>query len=41
LPAVLPYVTSALTSVTYVEPVSNVSDLIDYRLLFEELVTAV
>jgi len=37
LPDVLSYVTSSVTSVTYVEPVPNASDLIDYRHLFEEL----
>ena len=31
----------ALTSVTYVEPVPNASEHTDYRLLFEELETAV
>jgi len=41
LPDVLSYVTSSVTSATYVEPVPNASDLIDYRHLFEELVTAV
>ena len=41
LPDVLSYVTSSVTSVTYVEPVPNASDLIDYRHLFEELVTSV
>jgi len=41
LPDVLSYVTSSVTSVTYVEPVTNASDLMDYRHLFEELVTAV
>ena len=41
LPDVLSYVTSSVTSVTYVEPVPNVNDHIDYRHPFEELVTAV
>jgi len=41
LPHVLSYMKSSVTSVTYVEPVPNASDLIDYRHLFEELVTAV
>ena len=41
LPDVLSYVSSSVTSVTYVEPVPNASDHIDYRHLFEELVTAV
>jgi len=41
LPDVLSYVTSSVTSVTYVETVPNASDLIDYRHLFEELMTAV
>jgi len=35
------YATSSVTLVTYVEPVSNASDLIDYFHLLEELVTAV
>jgi len=34
------YLASSLTSVTYVEPIPNASDHIDYRHLFEELVTA-
>ena len=38
---VLSYVTLSVTSVTYVEPVSYASDHIDYRHLFEELVTTV
>ena len=38
---VLSYLTSSVTSVTYVGPVPNASDLIDNRDLFEELVTAV
>jgi len=41
LPDVLSYVTSSVTSVTYVEPVNNASDHIDYRHLFEELVRTV
>ena len=41
LPDVLSYVTSSVTSVTYVEPVPTASDRVDYRHLFEELVTAV
>jgi len=41
LPDVLSYVTSSVTSVTYVEPVPNASDRMDYRHLFEELVTSV
>jgi len=41
LPDVLFYVTSSVTSVTYVEPVPNASDHIDCRHLFEVLVTAV
>ena len=41
LPDVLSYVTSSVTSVTYVEHVPNASDLIDYRHLFEEIVIAV
>jgi len=41
LPDVLSYVTSSLTSETYVEPVPNASVLIQYRHLFEELVTTV
>ena len=38
---VLSYVASSLTSVTYVEPVPNASEHIDYRHLFEELVRVV
>ena len=41
LPDVLSYVTSSVTSVTYVEPMLNATDHIDNRHLFEELVTAV
>jgi len=41
LPDVMSYVTSSLTSLTYVEPVPNTSDLIDYRHLFEERVISV
>ena len=41
LPDVLSNVTSSLTSVTYVEPVPDTSNVIDYCNLFEELVTAV
>jgi len=38
---VLSYVTSSVFSATYFEPVPNASDHIDYRHLFEEVVTAV
>jgi len=41
LPDVLSYVISSVTSVTYFQTVHNASDLIDYRQLFEELVTSV
>ena len=41
LPDVLSYMTFSISSVTYVEPVPNASDLIVYRQLFEELVRAV
>jgi len=41
LPDVLSYVTSSVTSVTYVEPVPKASDLIDHHHLFEEPVTVV
>jgi len=41
LPDVLSYVTSSVTSVTYVIPLPNASNLVDYRHLFEELVTTV
>ena len=40
LPDVLAYVTASAASLTYVEHVPNASDLIDYRYLFDELVTA-
>jgi len=40
-PDILSYETSPVTSMTYVGPVPNASDLIEYRHLFEELVTAV
>jgi len=40
-PNVLPYVSSALTSVTYVEPSPNASKHIMYPHLFEEIATAV
>ena len=41
LPDLLSYVTSSVTSVTYVEPVPNATDHIEYHHLFEELVTAI
>jgi len=41
LPDVLSYVTSTVTSVTYIEPVPSASDLIDNSHLFEEIVTGV
>jgi len=41
LPDVLSYVTSSLTSATYVEPKANTSTNIDYPHLYEELVTFV
>ena len=41
LPDVLSYVTSSLTSTTYVEPHANASTNIDYPHLYEELVTFV
>jgi len=41
LPDVLPYVTSSVISVAYVETVPSASDHTEYRHLFEEPVTAV
>jgi len=41
LPDVMSFVASSLTSMTCVEPVPNASDHIDYRHIFEELVTTV
>jgi len=38
LPDVLYYMTSSVTSMTYVEPVPKAIDHIDYRHLFEEIV---
>ena len=38
MPDVLSYVTSSLTSVSYIEPVPNASKSIDYPHLYEELV---
>jgi len=41
LPDMLSYVTMALSSVVYVEPMPNASKHIDYHHLYEELVTFV
>jgi len=41
LPDVLSYVTTSLTSVSYIEPMPNASKHIDYPRLYEELVTFV
>ena len=41
MPDVLSYVTTALTSVTYVEPAPNASKLVHYPHLYEELITFV
>ena len=41
LPDVLSYVTSSLTSVSYIEPMPNANKNIDYPHLYEELVTFV
>jgi len=41
LPDVLSYMTSSLTSVSYIQPAPNASKIIDYLHLYEELVTFV